>query len=293
MQKVLVTWGDMNLPAQDEPLADQRTYWTSRTHPSLEQPTHFAVTSLNWRVKYRYLGGAVCESWSSGAVDQTDPSLELIHLVPISQHMEHSYLSPTQTRTLKEVFRSKSFFRLYLPRKCRCNFARINHLSLHQWNFPILLRVRSHAFTFCKVMPHARLSSARGRFRHSPWLLGPPSPSSQSVMLFSILSPPRAVHTEHGSFWEKKKRRKAPVGLEPATRWTLLLLPDSSFLFCSQSKKKAVSSFLFACCLIPSVSLREEDGETESGCRGELMMVLAVTHMHGLSPCAPLTPLSV
>lgn len=44
------------------------------------------------------------------------------------------------------------------------------------------------------------------------------------------------------------------------------------------------------CCLIPCVSLQEEDGETESGCRGELTMVLGVTHMHALGPRVPLAP---
>lgn len=64
-----------------------------------------------------------------------------------------------------------------------------------RWDWCIEVHARTHTHI------HTPFSSLGSRFRHSPWLLGPPSPSSQSVILFSILCPLQAERTERHRSW--------------------------------------------------------------------------------------------
>lgn len=76
----------------------------------------------------------------------------------------------------------------------------------------------------------------------------------------------------------------------------LLLRLTASFLlpqFKKEKKRKQeyfiLSLTCLVCCVMPCVSLQEE---TERGCRGALMMVLCVTHMHALCATRPPVTLS-
>lgn len=140
---------------------------------------------------------------------------------------------------------------------------------------------------------HDPLSSLCGRFSHSPWLLGPPSPSSQSVMLFSIPSPPHQA--------ARAEKAADVVAEKELQRWDVLKFCASqrlsSCLWLLRFWKKAMQrgklyyTFLNQSILWLSLSLIRWSVERLSSCRGEWMLVLGVTHMHTLD--MPLAPQSV
>lgn len=108
----------------------------------------------------------------------------------------------------------------------------------------------------CCSVTHTVLTSVYDRFHHSPWLVGPPSPSSQSVMLFSISSPQQA-----GINSQTVEAKDEPY---------VFLHKMSSLLYLIVFKQCNIGSYIFV--LLACFSLSHQEVERlraaagESGC---------------------------
>lgn len=136
------------------------------------------------------------------------------------------------------------------------------------------MRVRAH-------MPSLTPLSAWGRLHCSPWLLGPPSPSSQSVMLLSAFSPPLCC-LETPQRWLKSGKRcflsPSPPPSSSSAHWVFGAADNSKF----DSPR----------CLCRVVSLQEDDESERWGWRSTGLTCTPLLSMCHLSPLVSLSQMT-